>query len=147
MPILLGLHLPLKRRIQLVCVFSIALLLTETDIAIIVGCMPACAQFLSPGASASTFFRSLRSRLLGSRRAGTGTGKTTSSKLSLSYEQQQQQQKRGQFGGGSDESKQILDYEMTDTQSLKATARVDDGLDWHRQSNHLREDRSAQQWV
>lgn len=75
------------------------------------GCMPACAQFLSPGARASTLFRSLRSRLLGSRRAGTGTGKTTSSKLSLSYEQ-----KRGQFGGGSDESKQILDYEMTDTQ-------------------------------
>lgn len=46
------------------------------------------------------FFRSLRSRLLGSRRAGTGTGKTTSPKSSLSYEQQQQQ-KRGQFGGGS----------------------------------------------
>lgn len=109
--------------------------------------MPACAQFLSPGARASTFhvFGSLRSRLLGSRRDGTGTGKTTSPKLSLSYEQQQQQ-KRGQLGGGSDESKQILDYEMTDTQPLKATARVD-GSDWHRQSNHVREDRPAQQWV
>ncbi|EFY87050.1 hypothetical protein MAC_06948 [Metarhizium acridum CQMa 102] len=147
MPILLGLHLPLKRRLQLVCVFSIALLLIETDVAIIVGCMPACAQFLTPGARASTFFKSLRSRLLGSHRAGTSTGKTASSKLSASYEQQQQQQKRGQFGRGSDQSKQILDYEMSDTQPLKTTARDDDGSEWHHQSNHMSEHRPAQQWV
>ncbi|KAG8420752.1 hypothetical protein J3458_002683 [Metarhizium acridum] len=178
MPILLGLHLPLKRRLQLVCVFSIALLgvaasvvslyvktqllssddlswlgpqaslcsLIETDVAIIVGCMPACAQFLTPGARASTFFKSLRSRLLGSHRAGTSTGKTASSKLSASYEQQQQQ-KRGQFGRGSDQSKQILDYEMSDTQPLKTTARDDDGSEWHHQSNHMSEHRPAQQWV
>ncbi|KAI5919908.1 hypothetical protein F4810DRAFT_465254 [Camillea tinctor] len=41
--------------------------LIETNIAIIVGCMPAFAQFTTTTISRSAFFKSLRSRLLGSR--------------------------------------------------------------------------------
>jgi hypothetical protein len=166
MPILMGLHLPLKQRIQLVGVFSFAFLgvaasvvslyfkikllsshdlswlgaeaslcsLIETNIAIIVGCMPACAHFLSPGAGASSFFKSLRSRLLGSNRAGSssgtgaGTAKTVSSKSSASS---RDRIKPENFENASHGRPHMRDYEMSDTWPLRTPARVGDGLGWH----------------
>ncbi|RYP34521.1 hypothetical protein DL767_004233 [Monosporascus sp. MG133] len=97
LPFLLRLHLPKKRVLGLVSIFSTALLgvaasvvslvfkiqildstdsswlaaltsvcsLIETNVAIIVGCMPAFASLATSTIGSSTFFKSLRSRLLG----------------------------------------------------------------------------------
>ncbi|KAI0414247.1 hypothetical protein F5X98DRAFT_257095 [Xylaria grammica] len=98
LPILIRLQISARRRLQLVGVFSTALLgvaasvvslafkieivssadsawlaaitsllsLIETNIAIFVGCMPAFSHFAANSTSGAAFFRSLRTRLLGS---------------------------------------------------------------------------------
>ncbi|KFA68504.1 hypothetical protein S40285_05399 [Stachybotrys chlorohalonatus IBT 40285] len=107
LPILLKLHLPSKRVMGLVGIFSTALLgvaasvvslvfkiqiltsndvawlaaltsiasLVETNVAIIVGCMPAFASFTTNTIGGSALFKSLRSRLMGSRAVNTSRSK------------------------------------------------------------------------
>ncbi|KJZ77354.1 hypothetical protein HIM_03078 [Hirsutella minnesotensis 3608] len=152
LPILIRLQMPLGRRLQLVGVFSTALLavaasvvslvfkieilsstdsawlaaltsmcsLIETNVAIVVGCMPACAHLLTPPKGGSTFFKSLRSRLLGS------SGRGVSSKQSESSEKAP---KLGTFGATQD-PRRMKYYELTDTALLGTqTTRHDDALD------------------
>lgn len=145
------LQMPLGKRLQLVGVFSTAILgiaasivslvfkiqilsstdsswlagitsmcsLIEVNIAIIVGCMPAFAQIVSSHVIGSSFFRSLRTRLLGS-----SDGRGSSRSKSGSNKQAQ-----GLVTFGARQTPRRVDpYEMTDTTLLntKATAVDDD---------------------
>lgn len=93
--------------------------LIEVNIAIIVGCMPAFAQIVSSHVIGSSFFRSLRTRLLGS-----SDGRGSSRSKSGSNKQAQ-----GLVTFGARQTPRRVDpYEMTDTTLLntKATAVDDD---------------------
>ncbi|KJZ71910.1 hypothetical protein HIM_08666 [Hirsutella minnesotensis 3608] len=158
LPILLHLHIPLRQRLQLVAVFSTALLavaasvaslvikieflsstdsawlaalisvcsLIEASVAIIVGCMPACAHFLTPqrGASKCTLFnmKSLLSRLrlylkLGSdlRGASANMNQSESNEQTHAPRRNQELPRRMKY------------YELTDTALLETqTTRRDD---------------------
>ena len=98
--------------------------LVETNVAIIVGCMPACAQFLAPLSSGtSTFFKSLRSRLLGSTQRGSrsstapGSGKGAVSGGSSS--EYVGKASKNSYGRISDDSRRMHEYEMHDTWPLR----------------------------
>lgn len=83
--------------------------------AIIVGCMPACAQLVRVQISGSAFLKSLRTRLLGSRSGG------ASSKV-VSNEHKP---KVNTFG--SNQSPRRNDYyEISDSMLLKTQATVQD---------------------
>lgn len=113
--------------------------------------MPACAQLLSPGGGASNFFKSLRSRILGSRRAntsaGSGIGKSVPSKTSVASDQQEQ--KLGSFGAARYDATEMRDYQMSDTRPLNNNIHVEQNeeAEWHLQPKSSVEHRTTHQWV
>ncbi|KAI3317204.1 hypothetical protein HD806DRAFT_551018 [Xylariaceae sp. AK1471] len=144
LPILTKLQMPTRRQVQLVGIFSTALLgvgasvvslafkieilsstdsawlaaitsltsLIEVNIAIIVGCMPAFASFATNTIGGSTFFKSLRSRLLGSR------GQSSKSKSSGSSGDHVKSPRLATFGSNQTPRRKKY-YELNESALLK----------------------------
>ncbi|KAK0747390.1 hypothetical protein B0T21DRAFT_277230 [Apiosordaria backusii] len=109
--------------------------LVETNIALIVGCMPACAQLAKVYIGESAFYKSLRSRLLPSSRGG-----------SLSKENVPQVHV-ATFGSNQTPRRKEY-YELTDTQLLETrTGTRDDASDMYQKSKSESTDSGAEQTV
>ncbi|KAI0382407.1 hypothetical protein F5Y04DRAFT_279697 [Hypomontagnella monticulosa] len=133
LPILFRLQMPVSRRLQLVAIFSTALLGVGASIvslafkveilsspdsawlaAIIVGCMPAFAHFSTASIAKSAFFKSLRTRLLGSpghssksKGSGGGSGSQPKTPTLVTF--------------GANQSPRRKNYlELSDTELLKS---------------------------
>ncbi|KAK8043984.1 hypothetical protein PG993_004008 [Apiospora rasikravindrae] len=61
LPTLLHLQMPFRKRLQLVALFATAMIIVENNVAIIVGSLPAFANFLRIYVSESAFYKSIRS--------------------------------------------------------------------------------------
>ncbi|RYP68176.1 hypothetical protein DL771_006826 [Monosporascus sp. 5C6A] len=138
LPSLLRPHLPKKRVLGLASIFSTALLLTETNVAIIVGCMPAFASFATVTIGSSDFFKSLRSRLLGHG------GQSTRSKTSSSGRTCGQAKPAGVTYGERQSPRRNDYYKLSDTTLIMSQAPNGASGDTHKEEHEMQSKPSNQ---
>ncbi|KAL9128016.1 MAG: hypothetical protein Q9217_003210 [Psora testacea] len=78
-PIVLGLHMTMKRRLAILSIFGTAILTCENYVAIIVSSMPALASFSKGKIPGVSLLASMRSRFLSSKFSGSSPSKASAS--------------------------------------------------------------------